>query len=485
MTNKLTQWTITQRLYLLSSSIILLVAVGVGVAYMSLHNAKDTLSSIAAIHVPKSVILSNIFETISLDAIDTEAYISANLAERNDIEAAKQKSVAENLIRTQKIQAFELMEGSRGLIDDVAKKLDELDDVTTTYLRIAPAQSTTEEELLKVTEDYRNKRLLAMGATLTMMKAAQTKALTETDNLAQNLNNVITRLLTTVLVILFIGTVMTVVVGHRTSRVLLQVGDELQEGASTTSTAAQNISNLSEELSEGATEQAAAVEEVSASLVELSSMTSSTAVNAKKASTLATQARESAALGSNTMVKMSQAMMAIATSSSEVSKIVKGIDEIAFQTNLLALNAAVEAARAGEAGAGFAVVADEVRSLAQRSAAAARETAEKIATAIDNSQRGTQSCDELVGVLAEIVEKTRSADSLVIEIAVASDQQSSGIAQISTALIQMSGVTQTNAIGAESSLNTSQDMRAQAVHTEHLVQNLLQLVTRTPKMSTT
>ena len=266
---------------------------------------------------------------------------------------------------------------------------------------------------------------------------------------------------------------------------LLQVGDELQEGASTTSTAAQNISNLSEELSEGATEQAAAVEEVSASLVEISSMTSSTAVNAKKASTLATQARESAALGSDTMVKMSQAMLAIATSSSEVSKIVKGIDEIAFQTNLLALNAAVEAARAGEAGAGFAVVADEVRSLAQRSAAAARETAEKIATAIDNSQRGTQSCDELVGVLAEIVEKTRLADSLVIEIAVASDQQSSGIAQISTALIQMSGVTQTNAIGAESSLNTSQDMRAQAVHTEHLVQNLLQLVTRTPKMSST
>ena len=87
---------------------------------------------------------------------------------------------------------------------------------------------------------------------------------------------------------------------------------------------------------------------------------------------------------------MTQAMAAIDTSSAEVAKIVKNIDEIAFQTNILALNAAVEAARAGEAGAGFAVVADEVRSLAQRSAAAAKETADKIEAAIASSRNGSQ-----------------------------------------------------------------------------------------------
>ena len=483
MTNKLTQWTITQRLYLLSSSIILLAAVGTGVAYISLTKADETLSKVSDKYVPESIILSNFFETITMGSIDTDAYILATLAERDDMAADKKIMLTENLVRVKKIQAFELGEEARRMIDDIEKKLDELDAATQTFFRTASAQLTTEVEITVAEIDYRKKRMQLMSATLTMLKMSQTKAMAESHSLAQYLSSTVNMLITTVLAILFIGIAITVIIGHRTSRVLLLVGDELQEGASTTSIAAQNISNLSEELSEGATEQAAAVEEVSASLVEISSMTSSTAVNAKKASALATQARESAALGSNTMVKMNQAMLAIASSSSEVSKIVKGIDEIAFQTNLLALNAAVEAARAGEAGAGFAVVADEVRSLAQRSAAAARETAEKIATAIDNSQRGTQSCDELVAVLAEIVEKTRLADNLAIEIAVASDQQSTGIAQISTALIQMSSVTQTNAIGAESSLNTSQDMRAQAVHTEHLVQNLLRLVRRTAKTS--
>ena len=119
-------------------------------------------------------------------------------------------------------------------------------------------------------------------------------------------------------------------------------------------------------------------------------MIRATAENAEKAKELASEARSAAATGSMTMAEMTHAMAAINSSSAEVAKIVKNIDEIAFQTNILALNAAVEAARAGEAGAGFAVVADEVRSLAQRSAAAAKETADKIEAAIVNSRKGSQ-----------------------------------------------------------------------------------------------
>src|SRR4029077_15676524 len=119
-----------------------------------------------------------------------------------------------------------------------------------------------------------------------------------------------------------------------------------------------------------------------------SSMIRSTADNAEKAKALEGEAHSVAQAGSRTMVEMTQAMAAIDTSSAEVAKIVKNIDEIAFQTNILALNAAVEAARAGEAGAGFAVVADEVRSLAQRSAQAAKETGGIIQDSIDSAQDG-------------------------------------------------------------------------------------------------
>src|SRR3954451_11463268 len=111
---------------------------------------------------------------------------------------------------------------------------------------------------------------------------------------------------------------------------------------------------------------------------------------AMRANELTRQTRTAADAGTQNVEAMNHAMDAIKASSDGIAKIIKTIDEIAFQTNILALNAAVEAARAGEAGAGFAVVADEVRSLAQRSAAAAKETADKIEGAIVNSRKGSQ-----------------------------------------------------------------------------------------------
>lgn len=483
MAKQLSQWTIAERLYFVSGVTILLITIGSGFAYMSLNAAKRALKEVAGIHVPKSVLLSDIFETLTLDAIDTDAFMYVSLSERKDIAKTQKKLVADNLERTKTIQSFALTDDARILIDDIVVQLRLLDNATNTYLRVAPLLLTTALTLSEVTNDYKEKRRVALRATLTMLNTAQINAIIQSGHLERNLNNVITNLLATVLAVFVIGLVITVVGGRRTSRLLLQVGRELKKGASSTSIAAQNILTLSQDLSEGATEQAAAVEQVSASLEELSIMTKNTALNARKASTLATQARESAALGSKTMEKMNKAMSAIEASSSDVAKIVKGIDEIAFQTNLLALNAAVEAARAGEAGAGFAVVADEVRSLAQRSAAAARETSEKIEAAIENSQRGTQCCDELHGVLADIVDKTQLADGLSNEIAVAANEQSTGLAQISTAILQMDVVTQTNAVSAESSFNTSQVMSAQALHTESLVNNLIQLVKRAQKSS--
>jgi methyl-accepting chemotaxis protein len=251
-----------------------------------------------------------------------------------------------------------------------------------------------------------------------------------------------------------------------TVRVLRSVSSSLESSAAQTATASGQLSSVSQALAAGCSEQGSSVVQTSAALEEMSTMIRSTADNASRAKDLANQARTAAETGSRTMVAMNEAMTAIEVSSAEVAKIVKNIDEIAFQTNILALNAAVEAARAGEAGAGFAVVADEVRSLAQRSAAAARETADKIEAAIANSRHGSASCRRVGESLGEIAEKVTAADSLVAEIATAAREQTHGIKQIGMAMTQMDGVTRSNAARAEESSSAAAELNSQA----HLMQ---------------
>ena len=250
------------------------------------------------------------------------------------------------------------------------------------------------------------------------------------------------------------------------------MSDSLESSAAQTATASGQLSSVSQALAAGCSEQGSSVVQTSAALEEMSTMIRSTADNASRAKDLANQARTAAETGSRTMVAMNEAMTAIEVSSAEVAKIVKNIDEIAFQTNILALNAAVEAARAGEAGAGFAVVADEVRSLAQRSAAAARETAAKIETAIANSRHGSASCSRVGESLGEIAEKVTAADSLVAEIATAAREQTHGIKQIGMAMTQMDGVTRGNAARAEESSSAATELNSQA----HLMQESVEFL---------
>ena len=261
-----------------------------------------------------------------------------------------------------------------------------------------------------------------------------------------------------------------------TNKALGDITLNLDHGALQTASAARQVASASQSLSSGANEQASSVEETSTSLEEMSSMIQATAENAQKAKSLASEARAVAQAGSKTMVEMTQAMAAIDSSSAEVAKIVKNIDEIAFQTNILALNAAVEAARAGEAGAGFAVVADEVRSLAQRSAAAAKETADKIEAAIVNSRKGSLSTAKVEEALTQIAEKVTSTDSLVADIATAAREQAQGIEQINSAIAQMDKVSQSNSASAEESASAAEELDAQAKGLKDQVTKLRQLV---------
>jgi len=275
---------------------------------------------------------------------------------------------------------------------------------------------------------------------------------------------------------LVIGTVVAILLTRSISPPLEAAVRVLQTFVVQTSAAAGQISNASQTLAEGASEQAASLEETGASLEEMSSMTKRNAEAAQNAKKVAGQARGVVENGTTGMQNMTAAMEGIKTSSSEIAKIIKTIDEIAFQTNILALNAAVEAARAGEAGAGFAVVAEEVRSLAQRSAQAAKETAGKIETALVKITEGARASNEVSGMLTEIVGQVRTMDTLVAEIANASSEQSNGIGQVNIAVSQMDKITQGNAASAEESAAAAQELNAQSVELQFLVQNLSVMV---------
>ncbi len=225
---------------------------------------------------------------------------------------------------------------------------------------------------------------------------------------------------------------------------------------------AAQVAQNSTSTADSASAQAASLEETSATLEEISSMAGRNAEAAQKAKALSAQTRETADQGTSGVDAMNRAMADINQSADGIAKILKTIDEIAFQTNLLALNAAVEAARAGEAGAGFAVVADEVRALAQRSAAAAKETEEKINDSVQKSRHGATVCSQVGDSLHEIAAKARAVDELIAEIDNASREQTKGIQQLNTTVHAMDQAVQANAARAEEGASVANELSHQS-----------------------
>ncbi len=237
---------------------------------------------------------------------------------------------------------------------------------------------------------------------------------------------------------------------------------QVTEATEQVTSASQQISSGSQNLAQGANEQASSLEEVSSSLEEMSSMTKQNAENANQAKGLSGEADQNAATGAEAMNRMSSAINRIKESSDQTAKIVKTIDEIAMQTNLLALNAAVEAARAGEAGRGFAVVAEEVRNLAQRSAQAAKNTADMISESVKNADDGVKIATEVTSAFSSIANSAKKVNDLIAEIAAASQEQAQGIDQVNNAVAQMDKVTQQNAANSEESASAAEELSSQA-----------------------
>ena len=237
---------------------------------------------------------------------------------------------------------------------------------------------------------------------------------------------------------------------------------QINQSAEQVSSGSEQVSSGAQALSQGATEQASSVEELAATINELSGQVTNTASNARDVNNLIDSTRDAIDGCNQQMGDMMHAMEKINTSSSEIGKIIKTIEDIAFQTNILALNAAVEAARAGAAGKGFAVVADEVRNLASKSAEAAKNTT----TLIEGSLKAVEEGNEFSGAtqqsLLQVVEHAEQIASSMAQITQATDDQAEAIKQITLGIDQISAVVQTNSATSEQSAAASQELSSQA-----------------------
>ncbi len=244
---------------------------------------------------------------------------------------------------------------------------------------------------------------------------------------------------------------------------------QVRGGTDAIASASGQIATGNLDLSSRTEQQASSLEETASSMEELTSTVKQNADNARQANALAMTASEVATKGGAVVAQVVETMGSIKTSSSKVVEIIAVIDGIAFQTNILALNAAVEAARAGEQGRGFAVVAGEVRTLAQRSAAAAKEIKQLIDDSVGQVENGSQLVDQAGTTMHEVVGSIQRVADIMGEITAASQEQTAGIEQINQAISQMDNVTQQNASLVEEAAAASEALQEQAVKLSDLV----------------
>ena len=263
---------------------------------------------------------------------------------------------------------------------------------------------------------------------------------------------------------------------RRSTKSLRKTTGILADGSAQAALASKQIEEASVALSRSAAQQSQSVETTSSTATELAAMTERNAENAIQSAALMARVEEGVQAANSTLRSLHTSMDEIAASSNKISGIIKVIDGIAFQTNILALNAAVEAARAGDAGMGFAVVADEVRSLAQRSAAAARDTAALIEESVAKSLEGRANLDEVIKSIQGITERSGEVKQLVDGVSVASREQAEGIEAIARVVRQMEEHVRELSSSAEELASAGEKMSTQTTNVESGVSRLYTLV---------
>ncbi|MBS0436184.1 MAG: cache domain-containing protein [Proteobacteria bacterium] len=246
-----------------------------------------------------------------------------------------------------------------------------------------------------------------------------------------------------------------------TGRISQMVSD-IRSNSSMVAQAGLKLADDSRSLSERTEAQASSLEQTAASVHELTTAVNQTAQAAQEADALAGQVSRSAEVGGEAIGSAVKSMTDIQASSRRVQEIIGVIEGLAFQTNILALNAAVEAARAGDQGRGFAVVATEVRTLAQRSAASAKEIKTLISESVAHVETGVQEIGRSSETFASIAGGVREVADKLRDISTNTGEQSAGLAQISQAVQHIDELTQQNAQMVEQAMHSSTQLSQRA-----------------------
>ncbi|MFG6367972.1 MAG: MCP four helix bundle domain-containing protein [Lachnospiraceae bacterium] len=257
--------------------------------------------------------------------------------------------------------------------------------------------------------------------------------------------------------------------GNKIIKALNDTFGQIHIAAEQVSSSSEQVSNGAQALSQGSTEQASSVERLVVTLNDLSEQVTQTAGKSRDVNNLILETVREVNDSNTKMEAMMSAMTKINNCSSEIEKIIKTIEDIAFQTNILALNAAVEAARAGEAGKGFAVVADEVRSLASKSAEAAKDTNILISNSLTAVTEGNKIAEDTQKSLMTVVTSAQQIESNMVQITEASDMQAEELRQVTLGIDQISSVIQTNSATAQESAAASEELFNQSKLLKRLV----------------
>jgi len=469
-------WTISRQLALGFAILIALNAIAAVFTAYSLRGIRTDITSIARDSLPTLMIVTHLQrDTLTYRILVNRHILTETETEKLQLDTQCDEIAQSVLKQIKQYEHFVVGAEERALYVRLEPALNGYREVAKRIRRLSHEQKDAEAIALLKGEGAR-----AYAEFEVVVKAVvgfnDKSASEEAERIEAGTGHIVTITLLLSLGTFLAATLLGWLITRRINRTLQQMAGSLDDASSQVAAAAGQVSASSQSLAEGSSEQAASLEETSSSLEELSSMTKRNADSAQSAKHLSGETRAAAETGNNDMTEMRTAMDAIKSSSSDIAKIIKTIDEIAFQTNILALNAAVEAARAGEAGAGFAVVAEEVRALAQRSAAASKETAAKIEDSITKSDHGATVSAKVAASLGIIVEKARKVDELVAGIASASQEQNSGIGQINAAVGQMDKVTQTNAGNAEETAAAAEELNGQSTILKDTVGELRRLV---------